>query len=248
MVFQLDKLKREKGSYLGVIAEAASPVLRKQLGLSAGMGLVVEFVAPESPASAAGVQQYDVLQKLDDQLLVNQEQLAVLVRSHKPGEEVKLAIIREGKPTTLTAKLAEHDLEPWVEAGENEPTALFRRAIPSSRVRPINPGERPPALGWKNPAVPNGASTTTWLENDHSYSLVTTDGHRTFVAKDKEGKVLFDGPVDTEEQREKLPPELKEKLQHLIDHMGGGFRSGRFGEARQPEESKKPGEKDSDAK
>src|SRR5205085_1498555 len=70
------------------------------------------WLGPRPPAAEAGLKQYDVLHKIDDQILVNEQQLAVLVRAHKPSEEVKLTVIRDGKPQTLTAKLAEKDLPP----------------------------------------------------------------------------------------------------------------------------------------
>ena len=75
----------EKAGFLGVTASPVSAALRDQLGLTRGMGLVVDFVAKDSPAQAAGLKVHDVLTKFDDQLIVNIEQLAVLVRSKKDG-------------------------------------------------------------------------------------------------------------------------------------------------------------------
>ena len=100
-----------KGTYLGVETSEPPTVLRKHLGLHKGMGLVIDGVMPGSPAAEAGLKEYDVVQKLDDQLIVNYEQFTVLIRDHKPGDEVKLAAIHEGKPVTLTAKLVEHEIE-----------------------------------------------------------------------------------------------------------------------------------------
>src|SRR4051812_14577750 len=73
----------EKGAWLGVNTSPPPHVLRQQLQLPRGVGLVVDMVAPDSPAQAAGVKQYDVLHKLNDQILINQQQLAVLVRTFK---------------------------------------------------------------------------------------------------------------------------------------------------------------------
>jgi hypothetical protein len=99
------------GTFLGVNLSEPPPVLRAQLGLPEGTGLVVENVVPGSPAQQAGVQRFDVLQKLDDQLLINVEQTTVLVRGHKAGQAVTLTVIRNAKPKTLTAKLAEQTPE-----------------------------------------------------------------------------------------------------------------------------------------
>ena len=60
----------------------------------AAWAFYVVFVERGSPAAEAGLLQNDVLEKLDDQLLVNTAQFTVLVRSKKPGDEVTLSVIR----------------------------------------------------------------------------------------------------------------------------------------------------------
>ena len=107
--------KKVKAAYLGVSASRLTPAMRSQLSLPAGVGLVVDVVDKDSPGAMAGLKQYDVLHKLNDQILVNLEQLSILVRTFKPGDEVTLTVIRQAKPTTLNAKLIEKevdDLEP----------------------------------------------------------------------------------------------------------------------------------------
>ena len=216
MQLAFDRMKREKGSYLGVSAAPPPTVLRKQLGLTPGMGLIVEFVVPDSPAAKAGVQQYDVLQKLDDQLIVNREQLTVLVRSHKPGDEIKLGIIHDGKPATLAAKLIEHDVEPLAVDGEWE--FQLEHVFPEPRVTLIAPGQHPPIVGWSNfsGTIKGGPSSLTLLDGDRSYSITTIQGgQQVFTVKGKDGKIIFEGPINSKEDRQKVPAELKEKLEKL---------------------------------
>jgi|SRR6185437_14027882 len=212
--------KREKGSYLGVSASPPPPVLRKQLGLHEGMGLVVDLVVPDSPAAKAGLQPFDVLQKLDDQLIVNPEQLAVLVRSHKPGDEVKLGIIHDGKSSTLTAKLAEHELEPLDIAGDWN--VLAKRALPEPRVIQIPPGQHPGVGAWGGFDVEHVAGSVTLLEGDRSYTVTTNhEGRKTFTVKSTDGKLIFEGPINSKEDREKVPADLKSKLDKLTQAMPG---------------------------
>ncbi|HEV7223402.1 MAG TPA: PDZ domain-containing protein, partial [Pirellulales bacterium] len=90
-------------AYLGVGTSAPPAAMTAQLKLPAGLYLLVDQVEPESPAAAAGIEPGDVLQKFDDQLLVNSEQFSVLVRNRQPGEEVQIAAIRQGKPVVLRA-------------------------------------------------------------------------------------------------------------------------------------------------
>ena len=54
--------------FLGVETSQVPTVVSEQLGLSKGLGLVVEYVVPDSPAAAAGVQQNDILKMLNDQI------------------------------------------------------------------------------------------------------------------------------------------------------------------------------------
>lgn len=42
---------------------------------------------------------------------------------------------------------------------------------------------------------------------------------RTTTAHDKDGKLVFDGEIDTPEQRAKVPPELWEKVKPLLDKV-----------------------------
>lgn len=97
--------------FLGVSTMPAPDSLRQRVELPPGIGLVVQSVEPGSPAEQAGVKQYDILHKLNDQLLVNMEQLSVLVRTFKPGEEVRLTVVRGGRAQELTARLGERRAE-----------------------------------------------------------------------------------------------------------------------------------------
>lgn len=200
----------KKGAWLGVSATPAPLVLRKQLELPEGMGLVVDAVIPDSPAGKAGLKQYDVLQKLDDQLLANSQQFAALVRMHKPGDSIKLTVIRGGKTVVLDAKLAEHALEPLADAGAE--IDRFWYDIPEPFVRPLLPNA---------PPVPHdihvrGPWSATWIDGDRAYTVARDwNGHRVMIVKDLHGKDIFRGPIDTAAQREKLPADARQKLEKM---------------------------------
>jgi hypothetical protein len=104
--------KLEKATFLGIAARPATEELRAQFKLPAGTALLVDRVADDSPAAKAGIKQFDVLTKVDDQLIINPEQLAVLIRMHKANDEVKLSIIHEAAATTIAVTLVEKDLPP----------------------------------------------------------------------------------------------------------------------------------------
>ena len=103
------KGEKEIVTFLGVETAPLSPTLVAQLGLTDGYGLVVGQVVPDSPAAGA-LKQHDILLKLDDQLLIEQRQLAVLIRNHKEGDEVTLTYLRGGKQATAKVTLTKHEV------------------------------------------------------------------------------------------------------------------------------------------
>ncbi|HZL38161.1 MAG TPA: DUF1549 domain-containing protein [Tepidisphaeraceae bacterium] len=98
--------RKVSAAYLGVGVELPGATLRAQLRLPDGAGLVINYVDPKGP-SAKIVHEHDILRKFGDQILVNSDQFIALVRMHKAGESIALALIREAQPITVTVKLGE---------------------------------------------------------------------------------------------------------------------------------------------
>ena len=72
MTFKMTMAKpAEKAAFLGVATSPVNPALRAQLNLEKGMGLMVDEVEKGSPAEAAGIKQFDVIQLLGDQMIVD---------------------------------------------------------------------------------------------------------------------------------------------------------------------------------
>src|SRR5246127_2653544 len=97
-------------TYLGVDTSQVPDVVSEQLGLAKGLGLVVEYVEPNSPAASAGIQQNDILKMLNDQILIEPSQLRKLLQTFSEGTEVTLTILRKGKEQKVTAKLAKKEV------------------------------------------------------------------------------------------------------------------------------------------
>ncbi|CAN5478764.1 hypothetical protein BH09PLA1_BH09PLA1_18020 [soil metagenome] len=202
--------KKEKAAFLGVTAVAADAALRDQLKLPRGIGLVIQSVSDETPAAAAGIQEHDVFTKLDDQWLVGQNQLGVLIRMHKAGDEITLTGLRQGSPITLKAKLAEkemviNDNDGSVMAGVGQFGGHLAMTVPDmqgmlqlEKLAPIADGDD---------------AALIVRENDQTLKVSVKDGQRHLVATDNNNQVLFDGPVETEDQRKALPADLAEKLE-----------------------------------
>ena len=56
-------------------------------------------------------------------------------------------------------------------------------------------------------------------EGGQTLKVTMKDGERHLVATDNNGQVLFDGPVETEDQRKSLPNDLAEKLDKYKDQF-----------------------------
>jgi hypothetical protein len=214
--------KTEKAAWLGVSTSKVPPALRHHAKLkNKYVGLVVERVEPNSPADEAGLQQFDIIEKVGDQWIVNTEQFSVVLRMNEPGKEVELAIIREGQPQTLKAKLAEKELPVLGAAQEWEgllapgaPVAgLWAPGVQGGVV--IRDGNLEPMLIEKLRDAEN--RTTTIKDDEHTLKITTKKGKRNLVASDANGVVIYDGPINTDEEIGNVPEEIREKVQNLED-------------------------------
>src|SRR5437899_9550219 len=102
--------KKVPVTYLGVETSDVPRVVSEQLGLPKGFGLVVDYVVPDGPAAAAGVQQNDILKMLNDQILTEPDQLSKLVRSFSEGTTVTLTVLRKGKEEKIGVKLTKKEV------------------------------------------------------------------------------------------------------------------------------------------
>lgn len=104
--------RRGPVTFLGVNASPPPGELAPHLPIQEDTGLVIEFLTKDGPAAKAGLQERDVLAKLDDQILIHPRQLAVLVANHKEGDQVKITYVRKGKLQETTAVLGKHEPKP----------------------------------------------------------------------------------------------------------------------------------------
>jgi membrane-associated protease RseP (regulator of RpoE activity) len=105
--------KREKGPWIGIAMEPVQDVVRAQLSLAPGEGVVINHVAPQSPAAKAGLEPNDILLRFEDQIIVEPGQLKKLIAMKKPGDTVKLTFLRKAERKESSATLVEHEIEPF---------------------------------------------------------------------------------------------------------------------------------------
>jgi membrane-associated protease RseP (regulator of RpoE activity) len=275
-----DRFGQKELPWLGAAVEEAPEVLTAQLGLDPGVGLVVTYVATNSPAAKAGLQKNDLLVEFEGQSLVHPLQLRKLVQVRKEGDVVKLVFYRAGKKQMVTATLAKtaagfgslDDAQAWESYGEllrplgdmpigdavreqmkNQRELLGHLQIDQKKVqeevrRAIEEAKKAyrealrsatnasSALG---PLLANLANLTASLDNkatvtvrstgQSAKSIVKADESGTIVivsnpklhltVHDKDGKLVFDGEIETPEQRAQVPPDLWSKVEPLLDKL-----------------------------
>jgi serine protease Do len=94
--------------YLGISMNDVTPDNSSFFNLPDATGAIVSQVTPDSPASRAGLEKGDVLRELNGVKVKNGGQLQVAVSQTAPGTDIKLGILRNGKPETLTVKVGEY--------------------------------------------------------------------------------------------------------------------------------------------
>ena len=80
----------------------------------------------------------------------------------------------------------------------------------------------------KNPNMPNRLqfngkrrSTIKVSDDEHDIEIKSIDDNRTLKVKDKNGNIVFEGPINTEDERAVIPPELQEKIDGINVQVQG---------------------------
>jgi len=236
---------KEPVTFLGVETSNVPRVLSEQMGLPRGFGVVIDYVVPESPAAAAGVEQSDIIRMLNDQIILDPGQLGKLVRSFADGATVNLTLLRKGKEMKVTVTLKRHEVSmgrgpfgfekewQWDDLGKMNfdfqmpDMTSVREAVARAKAEAMRAGDQARRAArrlrivttdddtTKTTKVDLGKATITFSDDEGELKLEKVDGKRMLTAKDAQGKVLFDGPVDTEAERAKVPVNVRERFEKL---------------------------------
>jgi len=115
---QLSEHGRVIRGWLGVVIQPVTPALAESLNIDQAMGAIVSDVAPDSPASEAGVERGDVIVEVDDQPIEDARALQLRIARSSPGEKVNLTMIRDGRSDSISVELGEADSDKPVAAGQ----------------------------------------------------------------------------------------------------------------------------------
>jgi serine protease Do len=99
-----DRGRVERG-YLGIELHELDPDLARMMGLADARGALVLDVFSGEPAAKAGLQRWDVIQSVSGQPVDDGDALVRRISAMRPGTDVRLGVIRDGRPLTLQALL-----------------------------------------------------------------------------------------------------------------------------------------------
>lgn len=99
----------EGGGYIGVRPVEMTPDLRTHFGAPREAGVFVGTVEKDSPAAKAGLQVADIVTTADGEKIGSTRDLVRAIRRKKEGETVKLEVLRDRAPKTLTVTVAERE-------------------------------------------------------------------------------------------------------------------------------------------
>lgn len=244
--------------YLGVETSQVPTVVSEQLGLSKGLGLVVEYVTPDSPAAAAGIQQNDILKMLNDQILIEPSQLRKLLQTFPDGTDVTLTVLRKGQEQKVTVKLTKKerpqrhswapgdkhdghwDFDDTGDLGEQmqglkeqlqeqlgAQRGMIRETVTRAHeaARRARDDARRAAQEIRMLSKDNGTLKATRIDlgkaqivfsdDKGEMKVENVDGKKIVTAKDPQGKLLFSGSVETKEDRDKMPADVRERYEKL---------------------------------
>jgi serine protease Do len=259
-----EKMPKVPVTFLGVETSPVPPVVSEQLGLAKGFGLVVDYVVPDGPAAAAGVQQNDILKMLNDQILIEPSQLRKLLQSFSEGTNVTLTILRKGQEQKITVKLTKkevpnrHAFGPgrdghWdfnfdqdfgnIDLGDlkeglrdlkqnlreelGERRGMIRDAVMKAHEEVGRAHEEARRArdqikitttrdsGLNTTKIDIGKAQIVFSDDKGELRIETLDGKKILTAKDPQGLLLFGGPVETKEDLDKVPAEVRERYEKL---------------------------------
>ena len=84
-------------AWLGIWYNRITEDLAEYLNLPDRKGVVIADVLSGSPAHEAGLRAFDVIRRIDDVDITEEQDLANLIRDRSPGDEIMLTILREGQ-------------------------------------------------------------------------------------------------------------------------------------------------------
>lgn len=121
---------------LGVNCRSLSPQDMATVAAGTTQGVLVMQVGGGTPAEQAGIQPGDVIVAVDGQPVLQPQHLVAIVGGRRPGDTVEIMLTRQGRPTTIRARLADRTA-----AGPPPAAAVMPSSVPPAPSQPVTPSQ-----------------------------------------------------------------------------------------------------------
>lgn len=98
--------------WLGIEVQEITPRLAESFNFAAENGVIVSGVVRNGPAHQAGLQPGDILTAINGEAIVNARSLMLQIARTKPGENIRLELLRNERRLSLIAQLSEQVRSP----------------------------------------------------------------------------------------------------------------------------------------
>jgi serine protease Do len=160
VVSQLEKDGHVTRGWLGVQIQPVTAGIADSLGLKKAQGAMVDEPQSDSPAAKAGIESGDIITAVDGTPVKDARDLARTISTTAPGTSVKLDIIRQGEPRTVSlavGQMPNDEKQANADAGSERPT----NGVPHLGVQ-VAPASEVSGAGGQGVVVtavdPNGAA------------------------------------------------------------------------------------------
>jgi serine protease DegS len=96
--------------WLGIEIQGITPALAESFGLSDTKGVIVAGVLRDGPADKAGLKPGDIISKINNEAIRDGKQALNAIAKAKPGTNIELDILRQGKTLSMEATTAQRPL------------------------------------------------------------------------------------------------------------------------------------------
>lgn len=103
----IEELRQGTRPFLGVNMFEVTPDVAQELDLKVDKGALVVEVTEGSGAEVGGIRPHDVIVEIDGKTIEDPGDVSDAVRGHKPGDELKVTVVRDGDRQTLDVRLGE---------------------------------------------------------------------------------------------------------------------------------------------